>query len=36
MHCTLVIPPAQPLEPDHYVRERLSELDREAGLTASS
>jgi hypothetical protein len=30
----LVIPPAQPLQPDHHVRERLSALDRELELAA--
>jgi precorrin-6B methylase 1 len=34
MHFTLVIPPAQALQPDHHVRERLSALDRELALTA--
>lgn len=34
MHSTLVIPPAQPLQPDHEVRERLSALDRELALAA--
>lgn len=32
MHFTLVIPPAQPLQPDHHTRERLSALDRELSL----
>ncbi len=32
MHFTLVIPPAQPLQPDHHTRERLSALDRNLGL----
>jgi hypothetical protein len=34
MHFTLVIPPAQPLQPDHHTRERLSALDRDLGLAA--
>ncbi|MDY6948133.1 MAG: SAM-dependent methyltransferase [Pseudomonadota bacterium] len=34
MHVTLVIPPAQPLQPDHTVRERLAALDRELALAA--
>jgi len=29
MHFTLVVPPAQPLQPDQEIRERLSTLDRE-------
>jgi len=32
MHSTLVIPPAQALQPDREIRERLSALDRELAL----
>lgn len=36
MHFTLVIPPAEPLQPDLQTRERLSALDRDLALTAQS
>jgi len=36
MHFTLVIPPAQTLQPDQQIRERLSQLDRELALAAST
>ena len=29
MHFTMVVPPAQPLQPDYEIRERLAALDRE-------
>ena len=36
MHCTLVVPPSQSLQPDREIRERLSALDRELALDAQS
>ena len=36
MHFTLVVPPAQALQPDREIRERLSALDRELALAAST
>ena len=36
MHFTLVVPPAQPLQPDQQIRERLSALDRELAVKTQS
>lgn len=36
MHFTLVVPPAESLQPDHQTRERLSALDRELALAAQA
>lgn len=36
MHFTLVVPPAQPLQPDQLIRERLAALDRELAVASQT